>query len=65
MFCEFRQACTGNSELSTAQALEGLLADAEQLAGSVHSTAELSERVSKVRLLRKILSLFSVQCTAV
>ncbi len=30
------------------QALEGLLADAEQLAGSVHSTAELSERVSKV-----------------
>ena len=31
-----------------AQALEGLLADAEQLAGSVHSTAELSERVSKV-----------------
>lgn len=33
---------------SIAQALEGLLADAEQLAGSVHSTAELSERVSKV-----------------
>lgn len=31
------------------QALEGLLADAEQLSGSIHSTAELSERVSKVR----------------
>ena len=39
------------------QALEGLLADAEQLAGSVHSTAELSERVSKVRLHCKILRL--------
>ncbi|CAL5229024.1 g12271 [Coccomyxa viridis] len=32
---------------SASEALEGLLADAEQLAGSVHSTAELSERVSK------------------
>lgn len=33
------------------QALEGLLADAEQLAGSIHNTAELSERVSKARCL--------------
>ena len=34
------------------QVLVGLLADAEQLASSVHSTSELSERVSfKVREL--------------
>ena len=38
-----------NDTSGTAQALEGLLVDAEQLAGSVHSTAELSERVSKVQ----------------
>ena len=37
------------SELKCMQALQGLLADAEQLAGSIHSTAELSERVSKVQ----------------
>ncbi|CAK0785054.1 hypothetical protein CVIRNUC_008259 [Coccomyxa viridis] len=32
---------------SASESLEGLLADAEGLAGSIHSTAELSERVSK------------------